>query len=63
MIDGSEGFVCSFFCIPKKGNGFRPIVNLKPLNKFIVYEHLENTNGKLGDGMIFGKGRGLVRQT
>jgi hypothetical protein len=44
VIDGSEGFVCSFFCIPKKGNGFRPIVNLKPLNKFIVYEHFKMEN-------------------
>jgi hypothetical protein len=42
--DGSAGFVCSFFCVPKKTGGHRPIVNLKPLNKFIVYEHFKMEN-------------------
>ncbi|KZR97418.1 Uncharacterized protein APZ42_007730, partial [Daphnia magna] len=37
----SIGFVCSFFCVPKKTGGFRPIVNLKPVNKFINYEHFK----------------------
>lgn len=41
---GRRGSFVPFFCIPKKGNGFRPIVNLKPLNKFIVYEHLKMEN-------------------
>jgi hypothetical protein len=35
----SVGFICNFFCIPKKTRGFRPIVNLKPVNHFIRYEH------------------------
>ncbi len=39
--DDSVGFVCSFFCIPKKTGGFRPIVNLKPVNHFIRYEHFK----------------------
>ncbi|KZS19016.1 Uncharacterized protein APZ42_014682 [Daphnia magna] len=44
IIDGTTGFVCSFFCIPKKSGGYRPIVNLKPLNKFINFEHLKMEN-------------------
>lgn len=37
----SDGFVCALFVIPKKSGGFRPIVNLKPLNSFIRYEHFK----------------------
>lgn len=45
VTDGSSGFVCSFFCIKKKQPGqFRPIVNLKPLNKFIRYQHFKMEN-------------------
>jgi hypothetical protein len=32
---GMDGFVCSLFVIPEKSGGFWPIVNLKPLNRFI----------------------------
>lgn len=38
---GSHRFVCSFFSIPKKNGGFRPIVNLKNLNKFLIYHHFK----------------------
>ena len=41
VLDSSVGFVCSFFCIPKKDSTWRPIVNLKPLNMFIRYEHFK----------------------
>ena len=44
IIDDSEGFICSLFVIPKDIGGFRPIVNLKPLNKFIRYEHFKIEN-------------------
>lgn len=44
ISDESEGFVCSLFVIPKRMGGFRPIVNLKPLNKFIEYEHFKMEN-------------------
>ncbi|KZS19204.1 Uncharacterized protein APZ42_014437, partial [Daphnia magna] len=44
VTDGSHGFVCSLFVIPKKSGGFRPIVNLKPLNQFIQYEHFKMEN-------------------
>ena len=37
----SEGFICSLFVIPKKSGGFRPIINLKPLNQFIWFEHFK----------------------
>ncbi len=44
VADCSEGFVCSLFVIPKKSGGFRPIINLKPLNRFIRYEHFKMEN-------------------
>jgi hypothetical protein len=44
IMDGSAGFLCSFYCVPKKMGGFRPIVNLKPLNSFVKYEHLKMEN-------------------
>lgn len=45
VMDGSSGTVCSFFCVKKKQAGqFRPIVNLKPLNRFIKYQHFEMEN-------------------
>jgi hypothetical protein len=47
IFDNSPGFVCAFLCIPKCGDGsFRPIVNLRPLNSCIRYEHfkMENLN-------------------
>ena len=44
ITDGSAGFLCSFFCVPKKMAGFRPIVNLKPLNSFVKYEHFKMEN-------------------
>lgn len=33
-----DAFYSNMFCIPKKSKGFRPIINLKGLNHFIVYE-------------------------
>jgi hypothetical protein len=44
ITDDSEGFICSLFVIPKKMGGFRPILNLKPLNEFIRYEHFKMEN-------------------
>ena len=52
--------MCPFFCIPKSGDGlFRPIVNLRPLNRCIRYENLkmENLNSvrsllRKGDFMV-----------
>ncbi|KAI9565203.1 reverse transcriptase [Daphnia sinensis] len=41
VVDRSPGFVSSLFVIPKKSGGFRPIINLKPLNKFVRYEHFK----------------------
>ena len=35
------GFISSIFTISKKSGGFRPVVNLKVLNKFVVYNHFK----------------------
>lgn len=35
------GFISSLFVVPKKGGGHRPVINLKPLNCFIPYEHFK----------------------
>ena len=35
--DNSLGFYSTFFIVAKKGGGFRPILNLRPLNKHICY--------------------------
>lgn len=37
----SPGFVSSFFAIPKRSGGFRPIINLKPFNQFVRYRHFQ----------------------
>jgi hypothetical protein len=42
--DESARLLCSFFCVPKKMGGFRPIVNLKALNSFVKYEHFKMEN-------------------
>ena len=52
--------MCTFSCIPKSGDGlFRPIVNLRPLNRCIRYENfkMENLNSvrsllRKGDFMV-----------
>ena len=42
--EASGGFVSSFFTVPKRDGGHRPIVNLKPLNEFVVYHHFKMEN-------------------
>ena len=36
-----QGFVSSIFLVLKTGGGQRPVVNLRPLNQFIPYEHFK----------------------
>ena len=38
---GQEGFVSQIFLVPKKNSGYRPVVNLKALNKFVAEEHFK----------------------
>ena len=35
------GFISSIFIVPKKDGGNRPVINLKPLNQFLMYEHFK----------------------
>ena len=35
------GFISSMFVVPKKDGGNRPVVNLKPLNQYLAYEHFK----------------------
>jgi hypothetical protein len=37
-------FVSQMFIIKKQSGGFRPIINLKSLNQFIVYRHFKMEN-------------------
>ena len=37
----TEGFISALFVVPKKDRGNRPVVNLKPLNQCITYEHFK----------------------
>jgi hypothetical protein len=39
----SKGFYSTFFVVPKKDGGLRPILNLKPLNRYIVYKNWKNS--------------------
>ena len=41
VSDSSIGFISDLFVIPKRSGGFRPIVNLKGLNKFIKTERFK----------------------
>ena len=36
-----EGFVSRLFLVPKKDGQMRPVINLKPLNRFLVYHHFK----------------------
>jgi hypothetical protein len=37
----SQGFVSGFFLVPKSDGSWRPIINLKGLNNFLVYRHFK----------------------
>ena len=39
-----KGFLSTIFVIPKKSGGHRPIINLKPLNKFVHAPHFKMEN-------------------
>lgn len=38
---GDDGFVSTIFVVPKPSGGFRPVINLKPLNRHVVYRHFK----------------------
>jgi hypothetical protein len=40
-LSTTSDYVSSLFVIPKKSGGFRPVVNLKPLNVNILYRHFK----------------------
>jgi len=40
--NGEDGYISRYFLIPKKGvNNWRPIINLKPLNQFLLCRHFK----------------------
>uniref|UniRef100_H2ZUH3 ribonuclease H n=1 Tax=Latimeria chalumnae TaxID=7897 RepID=H2ZUH3_LATCH len=39
--DVGAGFVSMIFLVPKKESGWRPVINLRALNKFIVFRHFK----------------------
>ena len=36
-----EGFYSTFFLVPKKNGEMRPVINLKPLNRYMVKQHFK----------------------
>ena len=52
VSDGSRGIISSVFFIPKKSGGFRPIINLKPLNRFVCYNHFKRQNMEVARQML-----------
>ena len=36
-----QGFYSTFFLVQKKGGGYRPILNLRPLNKYLKVQHFK----------------------
>uniref|UniRef100_H3B0A9 ribonuclease H n=1 Tax=Latimeria chalumnae TaxID=7897 RepID=H3B0A9_LATCH len=39
--DVGPGFVSTIFLVPKKESGWRPVINLRALNEFIVFRHFK----------------------
>ena len=39
-----EGYYSNFFVVPKKPQGYRPILNLRPLNRFVKKAHFRMEN-------------------
>ena len=37
----SKQFVSNLFIVPKKTGDLRPVINIKPLNKFFQYHHFK----------------------
>ncbi|KAM8930673.1 uncharacterized protein RCH25_006588 [Pelodytes ibericus] len=37
----SLGSLSNLFLVPKKGGGIRPVINLRPLNAFVMYQHFK----------------------
>ena len=37
----NRGFISSIFIVPKKDGRNHPVINLKPLNQFLIYEHFK----------------------
>ena len=38
---GSPGFYFRVFLVPKKAGQYRPVINLRPLNQWIRYDHFK----------------------
>ncbi len=63
LIKAEQGFLSTLFLVPKKGGGGQhPVVNLKPLNRNIPYEHfkmegIHNVEGPVEKRGLFSQNR------
>ena len=39
--DTHKGFYSTFFLVPKKSGGLRPVINLRPLNRYLKKQHFK----------------------
>ena len=37
----NQGFYSTIFLVPKKDGQMRPVVNLRPLNQYLLYQHFK----------------------
>ena len=39
--DNHKGFYSTFFLVPKKSGALRPVINLRPLNRYLKKQHFK----------------------
>ena len=50
VMDDEEGFYYRLFLVPKKDDQMWPMINLRPLNQFLVHNHFQNGGYACGEG-------------
>ena len=41
VSENEDGFYSRLFLVPKKDGQMRPVINLRPLNQFLVHNHFK----------------------